>query len=311
MATEFARIAEISRRLAYSSAEVTLGIGDDAAVLVPNGRAQVYSVDSQVEGVHFRHDLLAPSDIGFRAMTAALSDLAAMGARPRAALMALIVPKAMSDAALYALVDGAAAAQREYACPIVGGNLARGSQLSVTTTVIGEALSSPLTRAGASAGDELYVTGELGGAALGLSLLDGKTDLDAPRSIERWRRPAARIQDGLALVALASAAIDLSDGLLQDLRHLAQASGVAVEIELPLVPVHAELLRHGHALGLDPALFALGAGEDYELAFALPANRATGVGKRIGRVVQGSGVHILDASGQNLSIQIPGFDHFE
>jgi thiamine-monophosphate kinase len=155
------------------------------------------------------------------------------------------------------------------------------------------------------------VTGELGGAALGLALLEAGVETRGASAVGRWRRPSARVPEGLAIAALASAAIDLSDGLLQDVTHLAVASGVAVELELSRLPIHPELLALGPEFGLDPQRTALTGGEDYELAFSHAEGRAPGLGTLVGRVVQGTGVRVLDANRRNLPIRIAGFDHFE
>lgn len=308
---EFERIAEIKRRLAMASAEVTLGIGDDAAVLAPSTRAQVWSIDAQVEGVHFRRDLLALEDIGYRAFAAAVSDLAAMAARPRAALLSLCLPRSLSDVDLFAIIDGVGQAQREYACVVSGGNLSAGSELSITTSVIGEALSSPLTRGGTRAGDALYVTGELGGAALGLQLLQSGHAQSAPDCVERWRRPRARIAEGLQLVGVANAAIDVSDGLLQDLAHLAGAAGIGFELEAERLPLHPELVALAQSLKLDPVALALCSGEEYELLFSTGPETKPSFGTRIGCAVGKPGIRILDARGREIALpDAAGFDHF-
>jgi thiamine-monophosphate kinase len=308
---EFDRIAEIARRLALPSADIVLGIGDDAAVLAPSAHPQVWSVDAQVEGAHFRREWLALEDVGYRAFVAALSDLAAMAARPRSALVALCLPPALSDAELYAIVDGIAAAAREYGCPVSGGNLAAGRELSITTSVLGETLGAPLTRSGACAGDALYVSGALGGAALGLSLLQSGHAERAPRSVACWRRPVARIGEGLALDAVANAAIDISDGLLQDLAHLAFASRVGFELEAASIPLHPELAELAPELGLDALAFALGSGEEYALLFSAGADRRPSVGTRIGRAVEKPGIRLLDAGGREIALPVAaGFDHF-
>jgi thiamine-monophosphate kinase len=308
---EFERIAEIKRRLAAASADVTLGIGDDAAVLAPSTRAQVWSVDAQVEGVHFRRDLLSLQDVGYRALAAALSDLAAMAARPRAALLSLCLPKSLRDADLFAIIDGVAQAQREYACLVSGGNLAAGGELSITTSVLGEALGAPLTRGGVRAGDALFVTGELGGAALGLQLLQHGDGRKAPGCVERWRRPRARIAEGLQLAGVASAAIDVSDGLLQDLTHLATASGVGFELEAARLPLHPELLALAPVLELEPVAVGLCSGEDYELLFSAAPSATPSLGTRIGRAVERPGIRVLDAHGREIPVpDAAGFDHF-
>lgn len=312
MPHEFERIAQIQRVLSYASEDVQLGIGDDAAVLAPSALTQVWSVDAQVDGVHFRHDLLAPEDIGYRAIAAALSDLAAMGARPRAALMAWVVPSELPEATLLAIAAGAAQAQREYRCAIAGGNLARGTELTLTTTVLGETAGAPLARGGARPGDGVYVTGPLGGAALGLALLLQRGPAAYPvDAVQRWRRPRAQVEAGLAIAHHATAAIDLSDGLLQDLGHLARASGVAIELDLARIPVHPDLSSLGPNLGLAPEQLALCGGEDYELAFTAAAERPPPIGTCIGRVRPGSGVRVCGANGENVAIRIAGFDHFE
>lgn len=311
MSDEFERIEQIRRRLVFASADVQLGIGDDAALLAPSARAQAVSVDAQVDGVHFRRDLLAPADIGFRALATALSDLAAMGARPRAAFVALVTPPGLPESELYAIADGFAQAQRAFSCAVAGGNLASGGELSITTTVIGDAPDSPLTRSGARPGDALYVTGELGGAALGLAALCAGREQLAPASVARWRRPSARIEQGGALAWIATAAIDVSDGLLQDLAHLEQAGGVGFELQLPSLPLGAELARACAALVLDPHALALAGGEDYELLFTLPAATKPPFGTRIGTATSARGIRILDASGRPVNPPArPGFDHF-
>jgi thiamine-monophosphate kinase len=312
VADEFERIAQIRRRLAVASADVLLGIGDDAALLAPSARAQAVSVDAQVEGVHFRRDLLSPADIGFRALAAAASDLAAMGARPRAAFVALVTPPALSEPDLYAIADGFAEAQRELACPVAGGNLASGGELSITTTVIGDAPDAPLVRSGARAGDALFVTGELGAAALGLSLLRARRPELAPACVARWRRPGSRIREGAALAGLASAAIDVSDGLLQDLGHLCEASGVGFELQLPRVPFAAQLERACAELAVDAHALALAGGEDYELLFTVPAGVKPPFGTHIGTATSASGIVLLDENGRRVQPPArPGFDHFE
>jgi len=319
MASEFERIDEIRKRLGSERANgVLIGIGDDAAVLAPSAAAQVLSVDTQVDGVHFRQDLLAAQDIGQRALSAALSDLAAMGARPRAGLLALVVPAELTDATLYAIADGVAEAANRYGCPIIGGNLARGTQLSLTTTVIGEHEGTPLTRAGARPGERLFVAGELGSAALGLrALLAGRGE-QVPAAVVRWRTPEALLAVGRALSERAagqspgpSAAIDVSDGFLQDLAHLARASNVGFEIELARLPLGPDVAEHAQALGSDPRALALGGGEDYALLFTAPANAAGLPGVEVGRACAEPGIRLRDERG---TIVPPppsiGFDHF-
>ncbi|MBX3126933.1 MAG: thiamine-phosphate kinase [Polyangiaceae bacterium] len=295
-----------------------LGIGDDAACvrLPPRGQL-VLSVDAAFEHVHFELDWLSLTDIGYRAHMAALSDLAAMGARPRWALSAVSFPKGATGDQLSALGRGQARAAREAGAPVVGGNLARGAGWSVTTTVIGTA-RAPLTRSGARAGDELWLLGEVGLSGAGLSLfrrggrpLRSSLSLSAERAAKRaFRRPLARIADGLALRGRAHAVIDVSDGLAGDALHLAQASGVRVVLERPALEalLHPALLAVARALGQDAVALALAGGEDYALLAAGPPARRPRAARVVGRVEAGRGAVLLD--GARRLVLDGGFDHF-
>jgi thiamine-monophosphate kinase len=313
MSDEFSRIEEIRKRLWVRSADVDIGIGDDAAVLALTDAQEVLSVDTAVEGVHFRRDFASWRQIGFRAVVAALSDLAAMGARPRAALVSLILPAGFQDRWLFELTDGLAEAAREYGSPVVGGNLSSGAELSITTTVVGLAEDAILTRYGARPQDRIYITGIVGAAALGLRCLQAGLDLPAATFfIERWRRPNAQILEGQLLLNLASAVIDVSDGLLQDLGHLCDASGVGAEIhldELPLGPGAVDLAR---LLDCDAAHLALGGGEDYELLFtARPDADVQTIGTCIGVVTANpESLVVLDPQGQSVVAKNTGYRHW-
>lgn len=316
MATEHERIRELTRIFASTRREgdarsIRLGIGDDATVLEPSSGACVLSVDAQVQDVHFRRDWMTLEDIGYRALVSAVSDLGAMCARPRAALCAWVLPPELTDAELYAIAAGAAQAARHYACPVVGGNLAGGRELSLTTTVVGDATGPIPTRDAARADDTLYVVGELGMSALGRhSLQAGRAEL-APRSVERFRRPVARVAEGLAVCGIARAAIDVSDGLLQDLAHLATASGVGFEIDVDALPSCAEHRAGCAALGLDALELVLAGGEDYALLFTTPADATPSHGTRIGRAVATRGIALRDRDGARVEPpRTRGFDHF-
>jgi len=309
VSSEHERIAEITRRLQSGGVPTTLrvGIGDDAAVLRASARDLVLSVDASVEGVHFERAWLAPEDIGFRALSAALSDLAAMAAEPRCALVALTCPAELDDATLYAIVDGFAQGQAHYGCPIAGGNLAAGPALSITTTVVGESPERPLLRSGARAGHGLYVTGTLGAAAIGLQLLRTHREHLGPEQVARFRRPTARIEEGRAIAAYASACIDVSDGLLQDLGHVCAASGVGCDVELACLPLPA-----GSPLTREETLeLALRGGEDYELLVAAEAVPSSSPLVRIGTFTTELGIRTLDSTGSPTAhAQLAGFDHF-
>ncbi len=307
MSAEFSRIAALAARIGSPQRGVTLGIGDDAAILAPLAGGIVLSVDTAIEGVHFRRGWAPLRTLARRAVMAALSDLAAMGAAPRATLVALALPADIDDDAFLALVDGTADAARESGAALIGGNLASAGELSITTTVVGEAGARVLTRSGAQIGDAIYVTGVLGAAALGLAMLSrGDGDVSAGAEfIARWCTPTARLDDGRALISVgATACIDVSDGLAQDLGHLCAASAVSARIELSALPMLAGQRAQAHALGLDAETLAIAGGEDYELVFTGPASAAlAAIGTRIGEIVRSDagGLSRSDAGGLSRS----------
>jgi thiamine-monophosphate kinase len=304
--TEHERIARLSARFATKAPDVRLGIGDDAAWLAPD---LVVSVDAQVEGVHFL-PRFAPYDVlAERAAIAAFSDLAAMGARPLATLSSLILPRTLDDAALDRIHEGLARAAERYAAPVVGGNLAAGSELSLSTTVLGRT-DAPLLRTGARPGDGVYVTGQVGARALGLRALlaDRRDDALAP-FVEAWIHPTARIAEGLALRGVASACIDVSDGLLADLGHVLVASQVGAELELAALPFAPGYERACVALGVDPLAVALDGGEAYELVFTTPTTPPIAA-TRIGVIRAEPGVVLREPDGSIRPHVATGFDHF-
>jgi len=320
---EFEFIAALTQRFTRGgpAGAPAVDIGDDAAVLHADARPLVVSVDASVEGVHFLPSFAPAGDLGYRALMAAASDLAAMGAEPEAALLALTIAPGTARPWLLALVDGYAEAAEACGLRVVGGNVSRGDALSMTTTVLGRLPSghAALCRRGARVGDDVYVSGPVGGAALGLAAIRAGTEGhgDATREgARRWRRPCARLSLGAGLHGLATSAIDLSDGLLQDLTHLSLASGVGLELrlaDLPLLDGFAVACAH-HALS--PEDTALTGGEDYELAFTAPRALRERVStqhpsvSRIGEVVATAGVRVLDAHGRPLNASgLAGFRH--
>jgi thiamine-monophosphate kinase len=283
------------------------GIGDDAAVLaVPDGQRLIASTDASFEGVHFRREWLRPREIGARAAAAALSDLAAMAATPLGLLLALALPQSWLPE-IEEVARGVGEMASRTRCPIVGGNLARADVLSLTITVLGSAVN-PLARAGARAGDALYVTGLLGGSVSALqALMRGTPVRDVDR--QRFAAPRPRIDEARWLAERgASAAIDISDGLLADAGHVAAASGVAIELDPTRYPC---------VDGVSPAVAAW-SGEEYELLVAFPPNFVPDVDAfrarfglpltAIGRVAHGEGVR---ERGSAVRVEFPGgHDHF-
>jgi thiamine-monophosphate kinase len=312
---ELARI-ELLRGIFAASAEgsgVRVGIGDDAAVLEGG---LVWTIDAQVEDVHFRRAWLAWEDVGYRSFMAAASDLAAMGATPVAALSALALSGAITDEALSALARGQAEAARAVGAPIAGGNLAAGATTSVTTTLLGRA-DRPMLRSGARAGDTVLVAGALGLAAAGLSALmqDARDKLQDARiapALEAWRRPRARIDDGLAAArGGATAAIDVSDGLARDASLVAVASNVTIALDGAAILAHGgrALAGAAAAIGRDPLDLALHGGEDY--AVVVTADAPLPGFTPIGRVEpRGRDVLVLVEGGVARPLEPRGFDHF-
>ncbi|MGO9457045.1 MAG: thiamine-phosphate kinase [Acidimicrobiales bacterium] len=256
------RIAAALRRATGPAPDTELWIGDDAAVVAAPRGPLVLATDAVVEGVHADLSLVTLGDLGWKALSAAVSDIGAMGARPLHALVAICAPPATD---LDALIEGVAEASAAWDCPVVGGDLSGAAQVVVSVAVTGvlEAGRPPVTRAGASAGDVLVVTGPLGGSAAGLRLLRSGRG-DGPL-VEAHRRPRPRLAEGrFAAEAGATAMIDVSDGLALDLHRLADASGVGFLLDaVPVAP----------GARLDEAL---GGGEDYELVVATPDPGALG-----------------------------------
>lgn len=313
---EFERIAWLRARFERAGVppDVALGIGDDAAVLAPSDLHQVVSVDAAVEGVHFRWSFADPGTLAARALTAALSDLAAMGAKPRAALCAMTLAPDVDNPRFMALVEGYAEAAERYGVSIVGGNLTSGAVTSITTTVIGDN-DGWVGRNGARCGDTLYVTGPLGGAGAGLqALLHGSADPVVSPFVERWRAPTARLDLVGPLRRYAHAAIDLSDGLIQDVAHMCRASNVGVSLDLDAIPLPAHIEQAASLLGRDALDLALHAGEDYELALTAdgslgPAPWAFPVGQV---VAEHPGAVRLYRQGIAVPMPAePGFQHFD
>ena len=297
-----------------------LGVGDDCALLAPAPGTQLaVSSDMLVEGRHFLPGA-DPRRLGHKCLAVNLSDLAACGARPLAFTLALALPAA-DEAWLAPFSEGLLALADAHGCELVGGDTTRGP-LNVCITVFGEVpAGQALLRSGARAGDDLYVSGTLGDARLALQALRGDVQVSAPvlaAARERLDRPTPRVALGLALRGLATAAIDISDGLLGDLGHVLRASGVGATVDAEAV---AMLLAAGEAAGPDlRRAYTLAGGDDYELAFTAPpaareAVRAAAVQAdtrvtRIGQIEAAHGLRLIDSHGQTVTGHFASFDHF-
>jgi thiamine-monophosphate kinase len=305
---EVGRIAMLARVLRAAGQGIEVGIGDDAAVLSPPGTRLVWTIDEQVEGVHFRRDLASWRDVGWRSYMAAASDVAAMGATPWCALAALVVPGDVDDAVVEAIATGQRDAADAAGAPVVGGNLARGPAMSIATTLLGTC-ERPVERRGARAGDGLWMAGRVGLAAAGLRALEeGKgTEPRLAAAIAAWRSPRGLFAEGRAMAGKAHAAVDVSDGLARDAGHVAEASGVQVVLDETALLADEGLLDAARALGASALDLALHGGEDYALVAA--GDQPIEGFRRIGEVRTGRGLVLRCVTGER-PLEPRGFDHF-
>ena len=322
-AGEFERIDRLVRALGDGAVGA---IGDDAAVLPADGHPWAWTVDTLVEGVHFRFDWLDPGDVGHRALAAAVSDLAATAARPVGALVAAAVSREAADV-LEAVYGGFRTLAGRVGCPVVGGDLTRSEgPLHLTLTALGRCPGDPLRRSGARPGDEVWVTGELGGPAAALGWLAREPApgfRDHPVFL-RLARPEPRVSEALWLrerAAALTAGIDLSDGLSGDAGHIARASGVALRLEAEEIPIHPGARELAARLHEDVRAWAIHGGEEFELLLcatpgAIQPHAAAFVERfglpltRIGRVERGDGVWMRDETGAEARLPALSYDHF-
>jgi thiamine-monophosphate kinase len=316
MPSEFALINLIKQRV-KSRSDVVLGIGDDAALLnVPNDHYLVVSTDTLNSGVHFPEETAA-EDIGYKALAVNLSDLAAMGATPAWASLAISLPLTDVDW-LEKFLDGFFELADEHDVQLIGGDTTQGP-LSITITAHGFVpKDQALRRDAAKPGDEIWVTGSIGDAAGGLAQWKAQ-GLQSAKLRHRLDRPTPRVNVGIALRGIANAAIDISDGLVADLSHILHASKVGAEIEVCRVPMSKPLLDH---FPDDQARYRLqlAGGDDYELCFTAPAHQSLAieqalaecdvVGTVVGHVVSGTELKCFDENGELFELQQKGFEHF-
>lgn len=319
MLSEFDLIRRYFTRPAHPASYVELGVGDDGALLTPTpGTQTVISTDMLVEGRHFLPGA-NPAKLAHKCLAVNLSDLAAMGAQPRAFTLAFSLPEARGEwladfsSGLFALAD-------LHGCVLIGGDTTKGP-LNICITVFGETLpGQALRRDAAQPGDDIWVSGSLGDARLALAGYRKEMPL-APevfaRAAERMHTPTPRVQLGMALRGIAHAAIDVSDGLAGDLAHILARSQVGATLMLDALPYGPMLAQQEHALRRS---FALAGGDDYELCFTAPAmeraavlaagsSTATPV-TRIGLIERASGLRLVDAAGAPVQLQLSSFDHF-
>lgn len=300
------------------------GIGDDCAVWRPEGLNVLAKVDCQVQNVHFKFDLVSWEDLGWKALAVNLSDIAAMGGRPRYALVSLGLPLETRVEDVEALYRGLLALARQSGTAVVGGNVSGSDVVFVDVNlsgVTGNPQGRYLTRSAAKAGDQVAVTGWLGSAAAGLAMLSGKLNVEPPVAQflrESFARPQPRLEEGLVLVEKGvRCALDISDGLLADLGHICQSSRVGAVIKSDLLPIRPEVRQ---TFGDSSLEMALGGGEDYQLLFAAPEKIVAGVRAAspypvtvIGEIrAESPGeIRVIGPGGKSYRPQRTGWDHFK
>jgi thiamine-monophosphate kinase len=320
--TEFELIARFFTR----PSRERQGVGDDCALIDVGGRTLAMTCDMLIERRHFFADV-DPESLGHKALAVNLSDLAAAGATPRCFLLALALPRA-DERWLEAFAAGMFGLAEQFGCELIGGDTTRSPEwnqtsgpLTICITALGDVVpGQALSRAGARPGDDLWVSGMLGDAALALVLAAGAAAeaVDRDACMARLERPTPRVRLGERLRGLATAAIDVSDGLLGDLTHIGERSQVGARLRWADVPLSPALRRQSAAL---QQRCALAGGDDYELLFSAPpekrpqvlaAGQLAGINvTRIGEIVAGRSIVVLDAGGGNMETPFSGFDHFK
>lgn len=332
---EFELIRTLKHRYGTTHPSIVRGIGDDAAVIAsgPDHR-HLLTTDLLAEGIHFNRRTAAFGDIGFRAATANLSDIAAMGGTPKYLLVSLAMPRDATGRQVKQLYDGMMAACRPHRVRLIGGDTSasRGGWF-VNITLVGSPSSGRiLFRNGARPGDHLYVTGTLGDSRAGLQLLQRPRGTTGARSltprhrrflIRRHLRPTARIREGrwLSMIPWATSAIDISDGLSGDIRHLCAESRVGALIELSALPISSACREYASAAKRDAGTLALAGGEDYELLFTVPARQGVRFERasaqqrvqitRIGTITAAKdGLRLVLPDGRQRSLPVYSYEHF-
>jgi thiamine-monophosphate kinase len=312
----------IKRHFTRPAANAVLGVGDDCALVdVTNGMDLAVSTDTMVSGTHFFPDV-NPENLGHKALAVNLSDIAAMGGMPYWAMLALTLPHVDHDW-LSAFAKGFFDLAQEYNVSLIGGDTTRGPALVMTVTIMGEVpAGAALRRGGAKAGNDIWVSGNVGDAALAVAHRYGRIVLDANdyhEAVMRLYEPSPRVALGQALRGLATAAIDISDGLLADLTHICRLSNVGATIDLAAVPVSSIGMKHINSDEGRNAILA--GGDDYELCFTAHPNSRESIEDltdvlgipitRIGQIKRGKGVSLLGADGKAVKIDGRGYDHFK
>ena len=324
-------IAAIRKVLSGEQPGVALGIGDDAAVVEAGSGQQVLTSDMLIEGVHFERSSISARDLGAKAVVVNVSDMAAMAASPRYALVSIGLPRDVEASWVVELYGGMRAACEEYALSLVGGDTNRSEAIVLSVTVVGEvAPARAVARSGAQPGDLIVVTGSLGAAAGGLALSRAPKATAARALSTPWgrelldtlARPIARVGEAQTLAQVgATAMMDLSDGLAKDVSRLCAESDVGARVDLARLPVSGALRDGAAVLGVDPVELAVGGGEDYELLATIDLTdleRARSeLDERfgtaltdVGVITERRGLVAVDAEGRETPLEPLGWDHF-
>jgi thiamine-monophosphate kinase len=313
-------ISFIREQFSARTRDLILGIGDDAAAVRGGGRTCLLTADLLVENIHFITSLHPPLYLGRKALNVNLSDIAAMGGRPRFALLGLALPKRLGKAWVRDFFRGLKEAAGEYAVALVGGDISASREIAVSITVIGDA-GNVIRRSGARAGDLIFVSGCLGDAAAGLRLLRKRIrlgqDKRADPLLRAFLNPAPRIALGQALSRLgaANAMIDTSDGLSVDLLHLCEESRTGAEVDLDRLPLSSAI----RLFEKEPERLALHGGEDYQLLFTVSPRRLPSLARlrrrfdlhSIGRMTRGRGIQVVDKQGKKRPLRAEGYEHLK
>lgn len=316
---EFGFIDTVSRISHCKRTDVVLAIGDDCAIIeTPSGDRLAVTTDAMLEGRHFRLDWLSPHQVGSRAMTASLSDVAAMGAEPCFAFASTALRPGMAVKEAEELVRGIVdQAARFGACLLGGDTIAAHEHVGIDIMLLGRCRDHIWRRDGARCGDVLIVTGDLGGSAAAVAAK--AADVQHIACWHRYANPVPRVAQAAALNGLGAitSCIDISDGLVQDAGHLCERSGVGITIDACLLPISEETGTVAELLGAQPLMWALTGGEDFELLFTAPPETVPALQAVagipltvVGEVVTGTGVTVVNEEGQPLVVEAGGWNHF-
>ncbi|MFC2048807.1 thiamine-phosphate kinase [Elusimicrobiota bacterium] len=307
---EFGFISDIRKNLKYNSRNIVVGNGDDCAVLKYGNKLLLFTTDSIVEDIHFKKDWFTPLQIGKKAVEINVSDIAAMGGKPKYMLVSLFLPKNTELSYIKAVYRGLKKCCDKYSIALIGGNMSEGSQLILSLTLIGEVSKADLTlRNGAKPGDNIYITGPLGKAAAGMDAIILNTKKQCSLK-DAFLEPEAKLTQASKIAKYATSMIDLSDGLVSDLNHIIIESGCGAILEEETIPVNNSVKKLAQRSGKKALDYALYGGEDYELLFTVsPENLKLMDAIFIGKITKGKDLILENRSGR-IKLKEKAYNHF-